>query len=87
LEEAGLTVNLLKSTYGDERNKEIAKCKLLLNIHYNPDYKIFETLRCDPWLSVGFPVITEESMDNDKRTIVCSYDALVDTCKTFLSKV
>ena len=87
LEDAGLSVNLLKSTYADERNKEIAKCKLLLNIHYNPDYKIFEILRCDPWLSVGFPTITEESLENDERAIVCVYDTLVDTCKTFLSTV
>ena len=41
LKEKGLKVHILTSTYGQERNKEIAKCKVLLNIHYKPDYKIF----------------------------------------------
>jgi hypothetical protein len=86
MKDAGMSVNILTSTYGRDRNKEIAKCKFLVNIHYNADYKIFELMRCAPWLDIGFAVITEESLDNDERAIITPYDKLVERCKEYLDQ-
>jgi hypothetical protein len=43
-------------------------------------------MRCAPWLDIGFPVITEESLDNDERAIITSYDKLVERCKEYLDQ-
>jgi hypothetical protein len=67
----------------DRRDIEIAKGKILLNIHYNTHYKIYESLRCDRWLLSGMMVITENSIDDNELDvkdllIIEKYDNLVD---------
>ena len=74
--ERGIKVHAV-TTFGDERDKELAKCKILLNIHAKDDYTIFESARCDAWLSIGVPVVSENSQDNDSRCINVGYDNLV----------
>ena len=83
LQNAGLTTNFIK-VYGDERDREIAKCKVLLNIHHSLDYKIFEKARCEPWLAIGVPIISEHSLDDDPRCINVSYDEMVDKTKEYV---
>lgn len=67
--------------FGEERDKELAKCKILLNIHAEDDYNTFESARCDAWLSIGVPIISEDSLDNDPRCINVEYDQLVSKVK------
>ncbi len=73
-----IKINIVEK-WGDERDKELSKCKTILNIHYDDDYKIFESARCEPWLQVGVPVISENSLDNDNRCINCEYGDIVNT--------
>jgi len=79
--------NILHTTaWGEERDKELSSCRILINIHYSTEHQIFETARCEPWLQVGVPIISELSIENDSRCILTPYDGLVDTVtKYFLS--
>lgn len=85
LKELGISVNIIKKVFGKRRDKELAKCKLLLNIHASPDYKIFESNRCEPWLKAGVPVISENSLDNDERCINVKYSDIIKTVELTLS--
>lgn len=74
--------------WGEERDKALAQCDIHINIHYSDDYNIFETARCDLWLSVGVTLVSETSLDSDPRCINVPYDGLVEatvdalrTCK------
>jgi hypothetical protein len=67
--------------YGEARDKELAKCKIIVNIHFNDDYQIFELARCEPWIQAGYIVISENSLENDVRVINTSYENLVNEIK------
>jgi len=75
--EKGIKLKVIVNVFGDERDRELAKCKILLNIHAQDDYTVFESARCDAWLSIGVPIISENSLDNDSRCINVEYDQLV----------
>ena len=81
----GKKVNIV-TMWGDDRDKELAKCRIILNIHFADDYKIFESARCEPWLKLGVPVISEKSLDDDPRCIISDYDSLVKTVIDYLDK-
>jgi hypothetical protein len=50
----------------DERDRDIAKCRVLLNIHNDENYKIYEHLRCDRWEMAGHLILSEESLEQEK---------------------
>jgi len=85
LESMGIKVNIVKS-WGETRDKELAKCRILINIHYADDYNIFEQARCEPWLAISVPVISEHSLDDDPRCINVEYSKLVDKVVSFLNE-
>jgi hypothetical protein len=87
LKDLGYKVNYINNIFGEERDKEIAKCKIILNIHFADDYNIFESARCEPWLAIGVPVISETSLDNDERCINVPYTDLVNTTVETLYKL
>ena len=60
---SGIHVKMMSDLWNDARDIEIAKAKILLNIHYMPDYKYFESLRCNRWIYANKLVISETSMD------------------------
>lgn len=64
LENRGLK---LTDIYGwkDNRDQRIAQAKILVNIHHNNDYRIFEHLRCDRWILSGMLVVSEESLSDE----------------------
>ena len=67
--------------HGLVRDKLIAQARVLLNIHYNDDYQIFEHLRCDRWIITGMLVISERSVSDvdfnlKKMVIRCDYNQL-----------
>lgn len=64
------------AVFGEQRDRELCRCKIILNIHYSDDYRVFESLRCEPWLRIGVPVVSEESVDNDRRCVVTAYHDL-----------
>lgn len=84
LKELNVSV-LITEDYGNIRDMKLAQCKILLNIHCDSDFNIFESARCEPWLKCGIPVISENSLDNDSRCINCPYEDLVNTTLHVLS--
>jgi hypothetical protein len=67
----GFTVNIICG-YKEERDTELAKCKIILNIHgqfiFDTDMvysNIFEHLRCDRLLNAGFTILSEDSYNLD----------------------
>jgi hypothetical protein len=54
--------------WGNDRDSELAKCKVILNIHAEYNYNainIFEHIRCDRLLEAGFNVLSETSYNLD----------------------
>ena len=75
---------LIISAWGDARDIQISHCKLLLNIHFNKEYNIYESMRCDRWIFAGMIVVSEKSVDDNfldisKLAVLEDYDKLVDT--------
>ena len=76
--EKGFSVHLV-SGWGGDRDKELAKCKIILNIHgqmnnnENPSLEecgcIFDHIRCDRLLESGFQILSEESLHLDDNFI------------------
>jgi hypothetical protein len=76
LQEAGLRVRNVP-IFGRARDRALAQSLCMLNIHFADDYRVFESVRCDPWLSVGVPIVSETSLDDDPRCINVPYSELV----------
>lgn len=88
LQEDGIQVHRVEG-WGETRDKEILQAKILLNIHYEENYKIYESLRCDRFLFNGMIVVTETSMfqellDVNDLLIVADYSDLVSKVKDVL---
>ncbi|ANS04308.1 hypothetical protein [uncultured Mediterranean phage] len=69
LKERNYSVNIIKG-WGEDRDHELAKCKIILNIHgefCGQVTSIFEHIRCDRLLESGFNILSEEiiTFDND----------------------
>ena len=74
LRKNGFKVNIIAG-YGDDRDIELSKCKIILNIHGQinnnnnpgPDEcsNIFEHIRCDRLLEAGFNILSETSYELD----------------------
>ena len=66
-----------------ERDNLLFKYKILLNIHYNEEYNIFEQMRCNRCIFNKVIVITQKSIDIDfelkEYIIECEYNNLVAT--------
>jgi hypothetical protein len=80
-------VRVLRKIFGKERDKELAKCKIILNIHYSDKYNVFEVFRCGPWLEIGVPVISEVSIDIDPRCISTTYPNFIKTAENAIKNI
>jgi FkbM family methyltransferase len=68
LKKHNFTVNIIGG-WADDRDTELAKCKIILNIHGNLGTTIsyiFEHIRCDRLLEAGFNILSEESVNLDQ---------------------
>jgi SAM-dependent methyltransferase len=59
LGKAGVKVQVLNGTFGAERDNHIARAKVVLNVHFNPDVA-FEAVRVIPLLANRKAVVCEE---------------------------
>ena len=59
LTDKGYTVNYIHG-WNDVRDKEIGKCRNLLNLHFGPEYKVYESIRCERWRFAGMPIYSEQ---------------------------
>jgi len=82
----GLTVYYVKQD-GIERDKRLARCRVILNIHYSDDLTILKQAQYDVWLRAGVPVISETSVDDDPRCINTPYNLIVETVKATIKKL
>jgi hypothetical protein len=67
--------------FGKERDELLFRHKILLNIHFNERYQIFEQMRCNRCILNKMIVITEKSWDVDFELkpyiIECEYGELI----------
>lgn len=54
-----LRVHWITDLFGDERDKQIGKAHILLNLHFSDTYQEFEAIRCNRWKWAGMKVLTE----------------------------
>ena len=79
----GINITVIDNTFGEIRDIEISRAKILLNIHCDENCNIYESMRCDRWIFAGMLVISELSLYNNildinDLVIFEKYDNLVD---------
>ena len=84
---SGVSVNMIEA-WGDERDREIGKCRILLNSHYSDTYNIYEAIRCERWRFAGMNIISEISARPMPNGIIeSSYDNITAIVKDQLLKL
>jgi hypothetical protein len=84
---SGVSVNIIEG-WDDPRDREIGKCRILMNIHFSETYNIYEAIRCERWRFAGMPIISETSSSPMPSGIIeSSYEGLAATLKRELSKM
>lgn len=88
---AKIKICVINNLWSDMRDKEIASGKILLNIHYDSNYNIYESLRCDRWTFAGMMVISEKSKwdqmtDLSDIVIFEDYDKIVNAVINIVQK-
>ena len=94
--EKGININHIgignhnNEIFGNERDEILFKHKILLNIHYNDQYKVFEEMRCNRCIMNKMILITQKSKNLEKNVknvsfqklrnhiIECEYEELLD---------
>lgn len=76
--------------WDDNRDKQIGNSLILINIHYNKSYNIYESIRCDRWLFSGKLILSETSindylLDVKDCIILCEYNNLVNMTNNILN--
>ena len=66
MQERGLKVKALGRMWGAERDREIAKAKLILQVRAQEEYQIFEIVRASYLMANGKAVLSERN----ERTVV-----------------
>jgi hypothetical protein len=56
----------------DERDKGVGKCRYLLNLHYMPEYTVYESIRCERWRMAGMTIYSEECVDLPEGVLLLS---------------
>jgi hypothetical protein len=86
LKERGKKIRITIDEFMRAKDEELMKCKILVNVHESEDHKLFESVRCEQFLHVGMPIVSETSLDNDPRCINLDYSELVDRVCVELEK-
>lgn len=81
-------INIIEG-YNEKRDEQLFRHKILLNVHFNEKFKIFEQMRCNRCIFNKMIVITEKSLDINfelkKYIIECEYDELVSMTNKVLN--
>jgi hypothetical protein len=88
LENNGLKCFNIRS-FGEERDRKINKCKIIINSHYVPESNILETIRCYPILFHKIIVVSEKSIYDkniklNDSIIFCDYNQVLSKVKEVL---
>ena len=72
LRKKGIPVRVI-SGYGKKRDEELFQHQILLNIHFDKTYKIFEEIRCNRCIYNKMIVISETSLYDDENPLKGKY--------------
>jgi len=81
----GFRVDFIYGLFGDERDVRIGKSKILLNVHYDTRFTVYENIRCERWRFAGMPVITEACSDSVGEIPICTIDTVCEVVRRVLS--
>jgi len=81
----GFTVDFINDTFGEERDKRIGQCSVLLNLHYEPEFTIYEAIRCERLRFAGMKIVSLPCSDVPSDIIVS--DDLAATFKELFPEV
>lgn len=88
----GHRAEALFNVYGAERDRYIARSKIILNIHFYVKTGLMEQVRLSYLINNAAFIVTESSPDNPYRTfppkaqvISAPYERLVDECEYYLT--
>lgn len=85
LKQKNINIKYINNIFDDERDIEIGKSKILLNVHNEDDFLIYESLRCERWRFAGMTIISEICIDNVPSDIItCKYEDIYDEIKKIL---
>jgi len=89
LRKNGIRAEAVFGIYGEERDKYIARSKIVLNIHFY-DACIFEIVRISFLLANRKFVISEEGKDEQEKDfadglVICPYEKIVENCMKYLA--
>ena len=86
LQERGLAVVNLEASFGEARNRHIARAKVVLNVHAWDDLPALETVRLSYLLANRVFVISEEGDHNpyENGVVYAPYDRLAETCAEYV---
>ena len=86
--EKKINIIFISNIFGDARDKIIGKAKILLNIHGEDNFKIYENIRCERWRFAGITIISENCIDHVPKEIITSnYENISDTVINVLKKI
>ena len=72
---------VIANGWGDDRDDLIGQSKILVNVHFYDEFKVYESIRCDRWVMNKTMVVSETSLVPDdpviKYVIFVPYSRLV----------
>lgn len=83
----GLNVLCVSDVYGEERDRLIARAKVVLNLHYHENTRVFEVPRVFYLLANGKAVVTEHDAALDVEAdlldavVAAPYERVADACR------
>jgi hypothetical protein len=85
-----IQVKHIDRVFGNARDQLLFKHKILVNVHFKEEYKVFEEMRCNRCIFNKMIVITEKSIHNQnnrlkKYMIECEYSEIPDMVDKVLS--
>jgi hypothetical protein len=80
----GFRVDFIYTEFGDERDSRVGKSKILLNIHYDRAFTVYENIRCERWRFAGMPVITEVCSGSLEGIPTCTLENVCEVVRDFL---
>lgn len=88
LKSCGIQVDEISGFLG-ARDEKLFRYKILINIHFDEDYNIFEEMRCNRCIMNKMIVISEKSWYDDlhllrRHFLICDYDKIVAKVKDVL---
>lgn len=69
IQRKGYTVDFINE-FDEPRDKRVGQCSVLLNLHADKEYTIYESVRCERWRFAGMPIITTPCSDAIPSSII-----------------